>query len=478
MTYFSIKFEKDLLYSLKILSSDKKLKNILNESEYNFTNCFIKGLIGSLSASREFEIFISDLYSRKLKKKYFFNSLEEMEVAKILLKKYKLKTSLGFQNKIKYFIYLFIFKIILKLLICLNKILDKKSNIHLKNIYFYIINLRNIKVAEKIGATRKNTFNKFLIFKNILNLFSKKQNFFLKKYVNNKFLSIQRMWLNFYLIQSSVLILKPKMILSFEGDAWDHEMLYLLSKKIGFKSLCIQTATDLETFQKAGFHNLRHTKLLVWGKHYKNIYSKISSGQSIKIVGDILLDEKTKSKDKKYIGVLLQKKNNKISEKNLEKFKYLVKWLFKEFNGKIIIRPHPADKDDYYNLQSLISNNDAIIHNPNEVSIGTTLNECSMVFAKYSSTIVEAASVGVIPVILDTSLKFEAKIEDLRKYNPILISNSVEQIKKSITILQNNGKKREFIKKKIISNFKNHINYFGKDSLKLIKSEIMNEFKK
>ena len=46
---------------------------------------------------------------------------------------------------------------------------------------------------------------------------------------------------------------ETKIIVSFEGDAWDHEMLYLLSKKIGFKSIMVQTSTDLEVIQKLVF---------------------------------------------------------------------------------------------------------------------------------------------------------------------------------------------------------------------------------
>ena len=107
--------------------------------------------------------------------------------------------------------------------------------------------------------------------------------------------------------------------------------------------------------------------------------------------------------------------------------------------------------------------------------MGKTLNECSIVFVKYSSTVVEAASIGVIPVILDSSLKFEKKIDELRNYDPPLISRSIDQIKKTITILYNNNKKRGHISKKISNKFRNHINYFGKDSLKRIKSEIKAE---
>ena len=105
MTDFSIRFEKDLLSCLKILVSKKKYKKILKQDDYDFSNCFVKGYISLLSGSKEFLLFIKDLYSKKLLKKYYFSSVDEIEIAEIFLKKYKLKTSLFFKNKFIYYFY-------------------------------------------------------------------------------------------------------------------------------------------------------------------------------------------------------------------------------------------------------------------------------------------------------------------------------------------------------------------------------------
>lgn len=478
MTNFSIKFEKDLLNYLKILASKEKYKKILKQNDYDFSNCFIKGLIAKLSSSKDFQLFIEDLYSKKLLKKYYFGSLEEIDTAEIFLKKNKAKTYLIFKNKFIYYFKNYFSKMIIKILVFFFSNQNNNYLRNLNNVFFYNISYHSAgyEVSRKIYPNVKKIFTKFFPLKYFLHFFTKQKNFFIKTYLSNNYLIINKMLINFFLIQRSIAILKPKVIVSFEGDAWDHEMLYLLSKKIGFKSIIVQTATDLEATQKAGFHNLRQTKILVWGKHYQKIYQKNCPNQKIiKVVGNLLINNKKKlSKNK--IGILLQRRNYKISSENLEKFKELVNWLSKTFNKKIIIRPHPLDDEDYYNLKKKTFKNDIIIHNPKKVPIGETLNECSIIFAKYTSTIVEAASIGIIPVILDTSLKFEKKIDDLRNYNPPLISRSINQIKKTITILHNNDKKRGHISRKISNKFRNHINYFGKDSLKRIKSEIETEF--
>lgn len=477
MTDFSLRFEKDLLNCLKILVSKKNYKKILKQNDYDFSQCFVKGMIAKLSGSEAFKLFTLDLYSKKLLKRYYFNSLEEIDVAKIFLERYKLKTVLILNNKNIYYFNTYLLKMVIKtLLFFLGNKIDKPIK-NLNKVFFYIIGLHSVNfvISEKIYPKTKRIFSKFFIFKNFFYFFTNQKNFFIQSYLSNEYLLIHKMWLNFFLIQGSIAVLKPKIIISFEGDAWDHEMLYLLSKKIGFKSIVIQTSTDIELVQKAGFHNLRQTKMLVWGKHYQKIYYKNCPNQKIiKVVGNLLINKK-KILFKDKIGILLQRENNKISFENLEKFKEVVNWLCETFNKKIIIRPHPLDKEDYYDLKKMNFKNEIIIHHPRKVSIGETLNECSIIFAKYTSTIVEAASIGTIPIILDTSLRFEKKINDLKNYDPPLISNSINQIKKSVTILQNNPKKRVYISRKITSNFKDHINYFGKDSLKRIKSEIKTE---
>ena len=474
MTYSS-RFEKDILFGLNILVSKKNYKKILKQSDYDFTKCFIKGLISLLTSSNEFTRFMFHIYSKNLDERYFFNTLEEIEVAEIILKKYKFKTLLILKNKFIYYFQTYLSKIIIKTLIFFLNNQGNKPLKNLNNVFFYFLgpNASKDVLSDKIFPRKKKILTKFLLFKNLTYLFSNQKNFYIKNYFNNNYIFINRMFLIFFLIQKSIIIAKPKIVVTFEGDAWDHDMLYLLSKKIGFKCINIQTATDIESFQKAGFHNMEQTKLLVWGKHYKNIYRKICPDQKvIKVVGNALIFKKKKLHKNK-IGIILQNNTElKLYSDNHDKFKELIDWLCITFNKEIIIRPHPLDNDDYYNLKKMDFNNGVTIHDPRKVSIGETYNECSIIFSKYSSSIIEAASIGVIPIIFGASLRFEKKINDLRNFNPPLISSSVHQVKESIIILKKNHKKRKFLSKKIRNKFKNHINYFEKDAIERIKSEI------
>ena len=467
----SVQFKKDLLRSLKIYIENNELKSFLTSDKYNFVGPFSKALANVIAESKNFYIFRKDLYEKKMKKKYSFETIEEKEIAEIFLKQYNLNSYLETSNKYKYFFKLLSYKVIILLITLLKKLLTHKKLESPQNIAFYLINTSDILRAKKIRYKNlKNIyFDKFYFFKKIFNLSFNKNFFFIDTFKSNKYLYIYKTWVSFFLIQQSIINIRPKLIISFEGDHYDHENIYLVAKSLKIKALCIQSATDLEKFQKVGFHNINQSKLLVWSKYYKNIYKKISPNLQTKVVGNYFIKKKKNSK--KYIGIILQLKANDVSHKKFEEFKLLINWLCLNYKKKIIIRRHPYDINDDYDLKNLIDLKNIIIHDPNKILIGETLNLCSFIITKHSSAIVEAASIGVIPIIF-APMKLEKSIEALGSYDTPLIHTSINKMKTTINKLYDDEKKANKIKKDLISNFKNYINYSGNESLRRVNAEI------
>ena len=151
---------------------------------------------------------------------------------------------------------------------------------------------------------------------------------------------------------------------------------------------------------------------------------------------------------RKNIGIILQLRNSKVPKKLLDDFKELIKWLSIYYQANIIIRPHPRDREDYYNLNELIKDRNITIHHPDNYTIGQTLRKCSIIIAKYSSTIIESASIGVIPIIFNNFLVHEKKISNLNRFKPKLITGSIKQAKRTINILYNNDTRRNSLRKK------------------------------
>ena len=465
----SIKYQKDLVKFLKIYISNNNLKTLLNSSKYDFSQSFVKGIIGVLGKSDNFNNFTKDLYAKKIKKQYSFETLEEKEIAEIYLSRYDLQSNLKISKKFKYFFKLTIYKILIFIITLFKKSLSKKKLKPFKSIAIYIFCNSDSLRAKKIKYKKyKNIyFNKFYFFKKIINLEFNKNYFFIDNFLPNNYLYIYKMWISFFLIQQSIINIKPKLIISFEGDHYDHENISLLSQDMKFKAVTIQAAADLEGFNKAGFHNMGYSQLLVWGDYYKKIYRKDNLNLKTRTVGNYFIEKKKKN-SKKYIGVILQRKSYLTSDKEFDAFKLLVKWLCNNYEDKIIIRKHPLDLKDDYGINNLIDSKKIILHNPHKTLIGETLNQCSFIVTKFSSTVVEAASIGVIPIMFNEFPEYEKKIVSLKRYNPSLICSSIEKMKLTIKILYNDEIKAKKIKKDLIIKFKTHIKYNGKVSLKKV----------
>ena len=69
-------------------------------------------------------------------------------------------------------------------------------------------------------------------------------------------------------------------------------------------------------------------------------------------------------------------------------------------------------------------------------------------------------------------MKLEKSIEALGSYDTPLIHTSINKMKTTINKLYDDEKKANKIKKDLISNFKNYINYSGNESLRRVNAEI------
>ena len=183
MINFSTRQEIDILYSLKVLT-EKKIKSVLLENDYNFTNCFKKAVIGLLGSSLNFQKFLEDLYSKKLKKKYIFYTYEEIVIANIILRKYRKRSKVYQKNQLIYFFKLIIFRNLLKFLILLSKILNKDKQEVKKGTIFHLVQEskeNQLFIASKIYSNAaKKRFTKYFFFQRIFGIFFKKKNYFIK----------------------------------------------------------------------------------------------------------------------------------------------------------------------------------------------------------------------------------------------------------------------------------------------------------
>ena len=464
-------YEKDSLNFINIYANSLFLSKFLKIESYDFREAFIKSCIGHLGGSKRFIDFSRDFYTKKLKKNYFFHSQEEIDIGKLFIRSINKKNiNFALKKKFNYKIKVYFFSSIIFLINCVKFFIkNKKETPKFKSEAFYISQESDKTRANHIYKKKhlsKINFNKFF-----LNKFKLDKNFF---FLNNyhfsksKHLLVLKLLVSFFLIQQEIFFQKIRTIVLFEGDHSDHEIIFLITKAFNIKSICLQTGAELNILPKAGFHNINHSKYLVWGVYYKKFFKKTSPNLKTIIVGDYLLNNELKKRhNKKKIGIFLQTKNAHLNTKEMKEFQNFVNWLILNFKKDILIRVHPGDTDDDFDI--LKYKNELEIDDPKKIKLGESLSKCSIMVCYYSSTIITALSMGVIPIIFDKNFVFEKNLQSLNKNKVKIISSDFEILKKAIYKINSDQNYSRLLSAKLKKQFKSHIKYKGKKSLLKIK---------
>jgi hypothetical protein len=473
-------YEKDILNLVNVYLNSPFLINDLKIDSYDLRESFAKACIAHLGNSKKFLNFINDFYSNNLKESYSFLTKEEVDLAYLFTKKIKKKITFLLEFKLNYLVKIIIFKFIIIFINFIKFFIrTKKNNPKFLGVGFYVAKNSDKFRADKIYS-KKYLRDKYLKKFNFLNFISNKYNFdkrffFFKKYyfTKSKHLIVYKVLISFFLIQQEILSKKKSVVISFEGDHYDHEIIFCLSKIFKIKSICIQSATDLNIFPKACFHNIHQNKYLVWGKHYVKIFKNISPNLKTVVVGNYLLDINFNNKTRNKIGIFLKQKNDYLNNDEILEFENFVNWLIFNFKKNILIRPHPSDTRDDFDI--LKYRNAVEIDNPNKITVGETLKKCSFIVACNSSVIIEALSMGIVPIIFNKSIIFEKNIHHLSKSNFKIISSNIQDLKTRVVKLLSDNNYSNTLSVKLKKKFKNYINFHGNVSLNKIRQTIDKE---
>jgi hypothetical protein len=444
-------------------------------------------------SSAYFHILTQVFYSQKIisfykvifdKKNYNSNvfevsSYEEELIVKHLLKKFNLK-KIKIVKKKNYFCILKI--VFLKLLVLVTDqsfigFSEKKKN-------------KDIILCFSKNKNEKNSFDLYLNNTKLKKLFFSINFFFFLKNINitkrilnfNEYAkevestAILKLHLKLNLIENIVNKISPKLILFFEGDNDKCEIINSVSKKKNIKSVCLQWGVFTSPVPKASFRKMTSDYLFVWGNFYKKKFSIYNKKTKIFVSGNPTINlKKKKITTNQTISFFLSKEGYLVSSSDINDFKKIMLWIKKNFiKYKIIIRPHPFDTENSFDLKSDFYKG-FIIHDPHKIPIYQTINESSIMMAIFSSSVIESGRIGTIPILVNNSnFSYEDSIEKIRDINNIKLIGSSEVIKKTLIKLFNNHQIRNNLKKKIMQLFNKNIKYIGNTSQKIIANKINN----
>jgi len=201
---------------------------------------------------------------------------------------------------------------------------------------------------------------------------------------------------------------KPRCVVVAEGnaplDALTSEACRLLSIPI----ICIQQGWA--PFVHNGFRNMSFTKMLVWGKGFAELLQPYNPCQKFVAVGNHVLQHLAvtmhEKSEKKIAGVsfFVQSPCVLLSESRFFEFLNLIEWTAITFpSTPVLVRAHPNyPLPDEFEQRFARCKNIRLMH-PKTHQLADVLAASRVAVAVFSSTILEAISVGVLPIVCNLS---------------------------------------------------------------------------
>ena len=463
--FYILEEEIGKLINIFIKNNSEKLN--LNLNNITLRRACEKHLYTLLHNSNQFLKFFSDIKNNNLKKKYVFESYEIMLIAKDLAnlynKKIKLEYKKNYIKKISFFIRYFILIIYVTLFkfktennqCIVFQINDKKFEYKSK----YLLQEVN---AKKIFLDYKKSLWAIILSKKKFSLgFDYKEIFY-----QRNFFFIHKLYSITLIYEIALHINNPYLILFFEGDSSNHEIISAIGKKKKIKTICIQWGAFLSKNYKNTLKNSGFDTFLAWSKYYKKEILKHNKIPEVIVKGNCFISKKTGLKNK--VLFLLPQTTFETSINQAETFDKVIDWFSKKYPGEGILRSHPY-KNEINAKKSKFNLSNLIIHDADKISIDESLNSSYMIVTCGSSVIFEAGKLGIIPlVILDNDkTPWTKNIEDLKKKYPIrLIQYSFnDQVIENIELIRNNKKIRMLISNKVLNNFSKECSSIGERAL-------------
>ena len=429
-------------------------KNIRLKIHNKIKGAYLRSIYISALNSKNLLKLHKDFYTNNIKNDYYFSEYEIFLLAKIFCKKFNIKTNIRV-SKIKYFFNFF--KIILKI-ICWSTIIKINflNNYKKDTNYFFFGNLKDKTQLNFKSLINLNylAIDKQFLFRNSNPKFFKE--IIQIKYNILKYPKYLEMHFKYLAYKESLYKLSPKKIFFLEGDSPDQEIISQISKNLNLITCCFQWGAFIDRNVKFGFKKMSHNYYFCWSKIFLNTFKKYNKFTKFIIVGSPLI-KKIKPKNK--ILFMMHPSTAMVSKEENDELYDLLKKLSKKFKNKIIIRYHPKFKTKF-NLPDIIE------HDPNKISLIRSLQQSFCCISIRTSSILEAARVGVIPILLRKNYNlYDNTVLLLKNINSrSLIFNDNNEALNFIINLSNNKVLRNKFSKLLIKKYIGVIKFIGNQS--------------
>jgi len=195
---------------------------------------------------------------------------------------------------------------------------------------------------------------------------------------------------------------RPLVILLPEGNSPDDEVVNQVGKKLGIPVICLQQGWS--PILHPGFCNLDYAAMLVWGSGFSGLLADANPRQKFIAVGNYVLTSDFRAAHEKPAGILFFHQDmdrglggRRGSDMVLDLAERIAT---ARPDVPVYYRPHPLVPLDAATC-SRLEERRIVIQHPQTCSLAQALDQVSITVSIYSTTILESAASGSLPIIFN-----------------------------------------------------------------------------
>jgi len=189
-----------------------------------------------------------------------------------------------------------------------------------------------------------------------------------------------------------------------EGNAAIYELVNQSARAIGVSTVCIQQGWA--PVVHPGFRNMSYSRMCVWGDEFARMLAPYNPAQNFVVTGNHVVPREGQGNvnRRKAVAFFLQYGAHWLTAAAWRATLEFVIWVAERFpDFEVRVREHPGAPVPAHDAAQLAALKNVKLMPPGAFSLSDALAECRVALAINSTTLLEAAAGGVVPIILDVS---------------------------------------------------------------------------
>jgi hypothetical protein len=207
----------------------------------------------------------------------------------------------------------------------------------------------------------------------------------------------------FNAIRAALEELRADCVVVPEGNAPIYELVNRAAKSLSIPTLCVQQGWS--PVVHPGFRNMTYSGMCVWGEGFADLLAAYNPNQRFVATGNHMIACRRRDDDRNRNAVaFFLQKSFLITDEAWKHMLGLIVWTAREFHDREVrVREHPSAPLTESELATFDGLPNVRLVASEQETLSDALAGCRVAVAMYSTTILEAAATGAVPLILNVN---------------------------------------------------------------------------